>query len=209
MPDPTPPADPTPANPPAKPPAADPAPAVDPVPGPAPADDDAIRKAVLAEFNERLKTVSGADSLDALEDKRKADEAESLKAQGKWQELAESNGKDSDKYKGLYHRSRIDAAIATAAGQSVDPGTVQQLLASQAMVGDDGRVTIGGKPVADAVAGLLKDKPFLARASGGAGGGSPGGGGDAQAQASADYDAAKKSGNVAGMLAAKNKLAGA
>lgn len=134
-----------------------------------------------AAFNKQLKEVAGVDSLDALAEANKKAAEDKAKADGEFEKLANQSAKERDDWKSKFQASTSRAAILSAATDSVDPDAVHQLLAASAAVSDAGEVTIDGKPVKDAVATLLKDKPYLAKASGKTGSGSPAGGqGDAK-----------------------------
>ncbi len=186
-----------------------PAPAPEPKPEPEPVDVDKIRAeaqaAAARRFNEQLKAVTGSDSLDALEAANKKAAEDKLAEEGKYKELAEKAQASADAYQSKYQAATIRSALATAAvaAGAVDADMVHTLLAGSAQVGDDDAVTIGGKSPADAVAALLKDKPFLAAASGKQGSGSGAGGETGETQA--DLADATKKGDVQGMLAAKSK----
>jgi hypothetical protein len=135
--------------------------------------DKAVQTALAArdaDFAAKLKAATGAESLDALaEAKAKAaGETDRLLAE-RTAELAAERQRNAD--------MRIRAALSDAAitGKAVDPATVVALLAAQGKVEGDA-VTIGGKPVAEAVKALLTEKPFLMQA-GQSGGGTPQAGG--------------------------------
>jgi len=149
---PTPPANPAPAN---------PAPAVD-----VQAEVQKALAAERAEFKKQLKEATGHESFEALQESR-------LKEQGKLQELADAKALEAQTFKGKFEQTQIKAALLSASTDALDPATVSDLLAGKAACDDNGNVTIDGKPVAEAVAQLLKDKPFLAKPQGGSGSGSP------------------------------------
>lgn len=119
-----------------------------------------------AEFAKQLKAATGHSDLKGLAEAQ-------LRDQGKLQELLDSKSKEADSYKSRFEASAITNAILAAAGEAIDPATVGALLAGKAVCDDNGAVTIDGKPVGDAVKQLLTDKPFLAKAQGGAGSGAP------------------------------------
>jgi hypothetical protein len=128
-----------------------------------------VQKALAAEraaFQKQLKDATGHDSLDALKESQ-------LKEQGKLQELAEAKTKESEGWRTRFEQTQIKAALLAASTQALDPVTVSDLLTGKAKCDEHGNVTIDGKPVADAVAQLLKDKPFLAKPEGGTGSGAP------------------------------------
>jgi len=82
------------------------------------------------------------------------------------------------------------SAIVSEAAKAgaVDPQIIAQLLGAQAQVGTDGAVTIGGKPVAEAVGAYLKDHAYLASPSGNTGSGAPAsGGGKSEPPKRADF----------------------
>jgi hypothetical protein len=160
-----------------------------PTPTPTPAPDAAaLRAQVEAElsvrFAQQLKELTGHDDFGAAKAAADKAAADKLAEQGRYQELAEQAQQQAAQFRQRYEAAAISAAIRGAATDSVDPETVHALLAGSATVGEDGAVTIGGKPAAEAVAALLALKPHLARAAGGQGsgaGGAGGGGGKVEA----------------------------
>ena len=71
-----------------------------------------------------------------------------------------------------WHGEKIRAEVVASAEAAVKPDQVYRLLSDGFTIGDDGAVIHeSGKPVADVVAGYLKDNPHLARPSGGGQGG--------------------------------------
>jgi len=137
---------------------------------PPPVDVQAeIQKALAAEraaFKKQLKETTGHESFEALQQAQ-------LKEQGKLQELADAKALEAQTFKGKFEQTQIKAALLSASAEALDPATVSDLLAGKAACDEAGNVTIGGKPVAEAVAQLLKDKPFLAKPQGGTGSGAP------------------------------------
>jgi hypothetical protein len=128
-----------------------------------------IQKALAAEraeFKKQLKEATGHESFEALQQAR-------LKEQGNLQELADVNAKERDTFKAKFEQTQINAALLSASNEALDPATVSDLLTGKAVCDEHGNVTIDGKPVAEAVAQLLKDKPFLAKPEGGTGSGAP------------------------------------
>lgn len=128
-----------------------------------------IQKALAAQAAEhakQLKELTGHDSLKAFQEAQ-------LKAQGKTQELLDAKTQEAAGFKAKYEQQAIDAAILTASGEALDPDTVRALLAGSAQIDGNGAVTINGKPPKEAVAALLKEKPFLAKPAGPAGSGAP------------------------------------
>lgn len=120
-----------------------------------------------AEFAAQLKAATGHDNLKALADAN-------LKAQGKLQELADSRLQEAQTYKARFEQAAISSAILAASlADAIDTETVAELLTSKAAVDEHGRVTIDGKPAAEAVRQLLIDKPFLAKTHSGTGSGAP------------------------------------
>lgn len=146
-------------------------------------DEAAIRAAVGAEFNAKLKELTGADSFEALKANQDLARQEALKAQGKFEEAAKAAEARTADLQRRFEATAIGHALETAAhaGGAVDGDTVADLLRHRAKVADDGTVTIDGKPPAQAVADLLKAKPFLAKASGSEGSGTPASAGKAGA----------------------------
>jgi hypothetical protein len=155
-----------------------------PTPTPTPAPDAAALRAQLeaelsARFAAQLKELTGHDDFAAAKAAADKAAADKLAEQGKFQELAEQAQQQAAQFRQRYEAAAISAAIRGAAADSVDPETVHALLAGSATVGEDGAVSIGGKPAAEAVAALLALKPHLARAAGGQGSGAGGAGGGA------------------------------
>jgi len=139
-----------------------------------------LKRDLEAGFSARLKEVAGVDSLDALAEQRKAAEQAELTKQGEFQRLAETAQAERDAAKAeaaeakkghreLIAKSQIVAEAVKA--QAVDPEVLHQLIGAQAEVAEDGSVTVGGKPVADAVSAYLQAHPYLAAASGNSGSG--------------------------------------
>jgi len=119
-----------------------------------------------ADFAKQLQETTGHADLKALSEAN-------LKAQGKLQELADNKTQEAQAYKTRFEQAAINNAVLTAAVDALDPSVITALLAGQAACDDHGTVTIGGKPVSDAVKALLAEKPFLAKAQGGTGSGAP------------------------------------
>lgn len=156
-----------------------------PAPAPAPTGPSAeeIRAQVTAEYAAALKAATGHESIEALKAAQEAAEAKKLADQGEYKILAEKAETQLAQIKAAYRAERVRGAILSAAGEAMDAEVVHQLLASGADVGTDGAVTIGGKPTAEAVAQILKDKPYLAKPAPSQGSGSGGGGGAPKAGA--------------------------
>lgn len=135
-----------------------------------PVDVNAAVQAALAaqqvQFKSQLKDATGFEDLKAFADAR-------LQEQGKLQELADSKTAEAQSFKAKFEQSAIQTALLSAAQASVDSDTVVRLLAASAVCDEHGVVTMGGKPVSDAVTQLFADKPFLAKPAGGAGSGAP------------------------------------
>ncbi len=119
-----------------------------------------------AEFAKQLKEATGHTNIKAFTDAQ-------LLTQGKLQEFADSKAQESASYKNKFELASINNALLSAATEAVDPALISQLLAGKAVCDDNGAVTINGKPVSDAIAQLLLDKPFLAKAQGETGSGTP------------------------------------
>jgi hypothetical protein len=130
-----------------------------------------IRAQAAAEFAAGLKAATGHGSLSELAAARQAAEAEKLKAQGEFQKLAEQASAERDAYRAQFEAAQVRGAVLAAASGAIDSEVVHALLAGSAQVAPDGAVTIGGKSAAEAVAQLLKDKPYLARPVAGQGSG--------------------------------------
>jgi hypothetical protein len=135
-----------------------------------------LRAQVMAELAAELKAATGHESIAAIKAAAEQAAAEKLAAEGRYKELAENAQRERDTIRAAYHGAQIRAALSAASAESLDPELVHTLLAAGAQVGQDGAVTVGGKSAADAVADLLKAKPFLAKPVGhsGSGGGSAG-----------------------------------
>jgi hypothetical protein len=135
----------------------------------APVDVDAAVSAALAkqqaEFKDRLKAATGHEDFDALAKAK-------LQADGDYQALAEKSVAEAQSWKGKYQQTAINNALLGAATDALDANIVVQLLGSQCVCDEaSGAVTIGGKPVAEAVKQLFAEKPFLAKPAGGQGSG--------------------------------------
>jgi len=115
------------------------------------------------EWNQQFKSATGHESLSAFQESE-------ARRKGETDKLLDQRTADLAKAHSELDRERVNTAILGAASGAVDPSVVQQLLAGQGKV-ENGVVTINGKPPAEAVAALLKDKPYLAKASGGQGSG--------------------------------------
>lgn len=144
------------------------------------------------DFLDQLKQATGFDSFDAIKENK-------LKTEGKLQELADTRAAEAQTYKAKFQQTAIGNALLSASTEAVDPAVVAQLLAGHCVCDDDGKVSIDGKPVAEAVKALLADKPFLAKAQGGTGSGAPAGG-QGTAAAQQNYQTAAKNKDVLGML---------
>jgi hypothetical protein len=119
-----------------------------------------------AEHKAALKKATGFESFDELEQHR-------LKEQGKLQELADTHAAQANHFKSQFHSTLVKNSLLQASTDAIDSDVVHALLVDKAKVDDNGVVTIDGKPVKDAVAALLKDKPALAKATGSTGSGTP------------------------------------
>ncbi len=128
-----------------------------------------IQKALAAreaEFARQLKEITGHESLQAFKESQ-------LKEQGKLQELLQSKETEAQTFRQRFEQMAVRAQVLAAASDAVDPEVVLALLSASAQVDDKGNVSIGGKPVDQAVKQLLQDKPYLAKPSGNQGSGSP------------------------------------
>ena len=114
---------------------------------------------------QELKEATGHESLAALKEQQ-------LKDQGKLQELLDVKAAEALQFKGKYEQTQITNALLTAADNALDAELISALLFNNAVVDGNGVVTIGGKPVKEAVTELLTAKPFLAKPQGGTGSGS-------------------------------------
>lgn len=116
------------------------------------------------EFAKRFKEATGHGSFDEFQTaKAKATgETDKLLTQRE-QELAQTRAKLDQTLIG-------NALLSAAATSAIDPAVVQQLLLAKGKIEND-TVTVEGKTPADAITDLLKDKPYLAKPSGGQGSG--------------------------------------
>jgi len=119
-----------------------------------------------AKFAADFKQATGFDDLKTFTEHK-------LKTDGKLQELADASKAEAAHFKGQFHQTLVRSEILSSAGDALDPDTVHALLSSKAIVDDKGGVTIDGKLVKEAIAQLLKDKPFLAKPTGNQGSGTP------------------------------------
>ncbi|MDP1664129.1 MAG: hypothetical protein Q8L79_03305 [Methylobacter sp.] len=133
------------------------------------------------QFNARFKEATGHSDLKAFTEAQ-------LKQQGKLQELADTNKAEAQTYKTKFEQSAISNALLASSVDAISPVIVKDLLSGRAVVGDDGTVTIDGKPVADAVKQLLAENPFLAKAQGGTGSGAPQNAGDGNQITRAEFE---------------------
>ena len=134
---------------------------------------EAIRAELAAQFAAQLKAATGHESIDDLRAEREAAEAARLAEQGQFKALAEKAQAEAASYRQRFEAQAVQSAILAAAAEAIDPATVMELLAGKAKVAESGAVSIAGRPAAEAVAALLKDKPVLAQAAPGEGSGSP------------------------------------
>lgn len=134
------------------------------------------------------KAVADALAKRDSEAKAKADEEEATKRGEFAKVLAERDKRLADTEARLAS-TLINSALlsAASAGHAVDPGDVAALLAAKAKVGDNGVVTVDGKPVAEAVEAFLKAKPHLVKAGHPGGGAPSGGGGDGLTKTYAEF----------------------
>jgi hypothetical protein len=161
------------ATPPATPPTPNPTP-TPPATPPAPDIQAEIAKALQKqsnEFAERFKQATGHATFDEFQ-------TEQAKAKGESAKLLDQRTVELAQAKAETERLTVSQALIMAATHAVDPDVVQALLGNKAKV-ENGVVTIGGKAVAEAVAELLAQKPYLAKA-GPAGSGAPQGAGGAE-----------------------------
>jgi len=142
---------------------------------------DAALAAQQSAFAKQLKEATGHDDLKALTEAK-------LLAEGKLQELATAKTREADAYKTRFEQVTIGNALLQAAAGAVDPALVVDLLQAGGVCDDNGKVTIAGKPVAEAVAALLAAKPFLARPQGSGGSGAPASGNSGGVEQAAKAD---------------------
>jgi|APLak6261659701_1056019.scaffolds.fasta_scaffold00478_3 hypothetical protein len=117
-----------------------------------------------AQWQKDLEAATGHKSLDALKEQQ-------LKDKGDLQALLDSKSQEADGYKNKFQSTLVHTALLSASADALDSEVIHDLLANKAAVDSDGNVTVDGKPVKEAVANLLKAKPFLAKASGNTGSG--------------------------------------
>jgi hypothetical protein len=165
-------------------------------PGAAAADvQGEVQKALAAQaaqFNQQLKAITGHESVDALK------QAEAMR-KGEEAKLLAERAAENAALREQLARERVNAALLSAASDSVDPALVAALLAGQGTVAEGGAVSIGGKPVAEAVKALLAEKPYLARA------GKPGGGAPASGASSVPNPFAKETLNITEQMRLKRE----
>lgn len=119
-----------------------------------------------AENKAQFKELFGYETVQELKEAQLAE-------QGKTQELLDNKIAELAAATQRFQGSQINAALLSAASDAMDAPTVVSLLAGQSKCDENGLVSVNGQSPADAVAALLKDKPFLAKAQGDAGSGSP------------------------------------
>ena len=163
--------------------------------------DDAIKR-ILAKNEELLAEAKAAKArareLEAAEAERKADiarkEEETAREKGEWSKIEEGWKSKHSEAEGnalLWKSKYLDRELDLGLTQALDAANVKPelrkaamaLLKSNAEVDDDGNVTLGDKPLAEAITAWAKSdegKAFVANGSsgGGANGGGKGGSGD-------------------------------
>ncbi len=150
-------------QPPQQPPVTATPPATPPAPGGKSADE--IRAEAEAALKARLKEITGHDSLDALATAQKVAEEKRLSEQGEFAKLAEQRAQEAQKWQAKFQDSVIRQAVLGAClkHNAVDGDVVLALVRSEARVDENGAVTIGGKAAEEAIAAMLKAKPFLVK----------------------------------------------
>lgn len=164
-----------------------------------PVDVNAIANAAVAkaqaEWQASLKATTGFDTLEAFN-------AAKLETEGKHKEIADAATKKVTELTAQLQQTTIKQALLAASNEALYPDIIVELLSAKAVVDTAGTVSIDGKPVKEAVATFLKDKPNLAKPTGNTGSGSqtqttlPAAG----EQAKQHYAEAAKKGDVLTML---------
>jgi len=144
-----------------------------------------------AQHKAELKEATGYETVAELREAQQIEQGNAKEA------LAEKSNQLAASEK-RFQDVQIKNALLTASTQSIDPDSVSAHLAHKASCDENGVVTIDGKPVAEAVAELLKAKPFLAKAEGDSGSGAPVAGQVKNSKTRAEFDALD--------AAAKNKF---
>lgn len=174
--------------------------------------DDAVKKlsAKLDEvLGEKKKQAVRLRELEAAEAERKADlakrEEDEARKKGEWEKIEEGWKSKHSEAEGnalLWKSKYLDRELDLGLTQALDAANVKPelrkaamaLLKSNADVDDDGNVTLGDKPLADAITAWSKSeegKAFIANGStggGATGGGNRPGGGDKNPWASDSFN---------------------
>lgn len=150
-------------------------PATPPTPAPAtpPEPEDELVKLIKADPNRtaeeirslRHEAAENRKKAQEAEDKRKADEAKALEEQGKYKELAEKREQEIKALKDGQRAGEIRTTVLLEAAKAgiADPADALKLAdLSKVDVSEGGAVT----GVAEAIAALIKAKPYLAKPSG-------------------------------------------
>lgn len=166
--------------------------------------EDAIRAETEAALKAKLKEITGHDSLEALAAAQKAAEEKRLSEQGEFAKLAEQRAQEAQKWQAKFQDSVIRQSVLGAClkHNAVDGDVVLALVRGDARVDENGAVTIGGKAAEEAIAAMLKTKPFLVKPER-SGSGSPSYPDPGNEQEKAKKDAmekAKQSGDALGVL---------
>lgn len=164
----------------------------------------AIRAEVEAEVNARLKAETGHDSIAALALAQKAAEEKRLSEQGEFAKLAEQRAQEAQKWQAKFQDSVIRQTVLGAClkHNAVDSDVVLALVRAEARVDENGAVSIGGKAAEDAIAAMLKSKPFLVKPerSGSGSPSYPDPGGEQEKAKKEAMEKARQSGDTMGVL---------
>lgn len=166
--------------------------------------EEAIRAEADAALKARLKEVTGHDTLESLAAAQKAAEEKRLSEQGEFAKLAEQRAQEAQKWQAKFQDSVIRQSVLGAClkHNAVDGDVVLALVRGEARVDENGAVTIGGKAAEEAIAAMLKSKPFLVKQER-SGSGSPSYPDPGSEQEKAKKDAlekAKQAGDAIGVL---------
>ena len=112
-----------------------------------------------ADFFTQFEQATGYSSFEEMQAAKQAEQDRLLG-------LIDEKTNEAIGYKQRFERVSVANAILTHATDAIEPSIIVSMLAGKAHCDDDGYVTIGGKPVADAVKTLLAEKPFLVNPAG-------------------------------------------
>lgn len=157
-------------------------------------------------FNQKLKEITGVESLDQLAELKKVEEDKKLLERGEYEKLTSQVKEEAQSWKGKYQDSLSRQSILKACldHNVVDEEAILALVKSSTVVDEHGNVSINSKPVDEAIKELLKAKPYLVKPTR-TGSSSPSYPESSNDQYKEDYEKAKKEGNIAKLLELKRK----